>query len=50
MVINCVLFSFCIILSLSFSPSTQQSCEFEVKKYMFYNTILLSNMKMKSQS
>ena len=28
MVSNCVLFSFCIIHSLSFSPSTQQSCEY----------------------
>ena len=27
MVSKCVLFSFCIILSRSFSPSTQQSCE-----------------------
>ena len=28
MVSNRVLFSFCIILSLSFFPSTHQSCEF----------------------
>ena len=51
---NRFLSSFCIIFLLSFSPSTQQSCELTKCEFQWFvehiERILSSNMKMKSQN